>query len=151
MLHKKQRTWVVMADSACARILASEGDGFEPVEGGFFENPTARLHTRDLGTDRPARTIESVGGARHAIEPHVDWRREDRIGLAEQVSAFVENAAREKKFDRIVLAAPPAMLGHLRAALGQLTAQRVAAELRKDLIKMPAAQLSTELSQALRP
>jgi protein required for attachment to host cells len=151
-MPRRKRTWVVMADSACAQILANDGssDKFSLVAGAFFENPSARRHTRELGRDRPARAIESVGGARHAIEPPVDWRREDRIAMAKKIGKFVEKAARDRKFDQVVLAAPPTMLGHLRAGLGRLGTERTVKELRKDLMKLPAAKLAAQLRQAVK-
>jgi len=150
-MPRKTRTWIVMADSACARIVAYDGpsDTFHAVDGAFFENPSAHLHIRDMGTDKPARSIESLGGARHAIEPHVDWRREDRIAFAKKIIAYLEKAERDKKFDRIVLAAPPTMLGHLRAALENTKIQCTVKSVRKDLMKVPAAKLAAQLNKAV--
>ncbi|MSO85482.1 MAG: hypothetical protein EXR04_05965 [Rhodospirillales bacterium] len=69
MRIKAQRTWILVADGARAHVVTSAGPGMDLklVPGSDVRHEL--LPTREIGTDRPGRTQESVGGARHAIAP----------------------------------------------------------------------------------
>ncbi len=142
MPHKK-RTWIVVADGARARIFFNEGaqDRLQPVVGGDFANPDAHGFSRDLVSDKPGRTQESVGGARHAQEPKHDPHREAKRHFAREVGDYLEKAARESQFEQLFVAAPPPMLGDLRACLGRHATERVTREVPKDLTKIPVDHL----------
>lgn len=148
----KKRTWIVVADAASARIITLEGSGRDqtPVVDATFENPAARGHSRDLGTDRPGRSVESVGSMRHAVEPRTDPHRQAKSTFARTIADYLDRADHEKKFDQIVLVAPPVTLGDLRAMLGKQVAKRVAGEIGKDLTKFPVAEIVAQLHAAVR-
>ena len=142
----------MVADAGSARIIALEGSRRDqtPAVEASFENPAARGHARDLGSDRPGRTFESVGSMRHAEEPRTDPLRHAKAAFARTIAEYLEHAGNEKKFDQIVLVAPPAMLGDLRAMLGKQFARRVAGEIGKDLTKLPVAEVMAHLHAAIR-
>jgi protein required for attachment to host cells len=142
-MAKRQSTWIVVADAGRARIYTHEGAGaLQPVADGSFENPHAHEPTRALGTDKPGRSFESAGGARHAEEPRIDWHRQAETAFAKKLAEHLEHSAAAKRFDRVVVSAPPPMLGDLRTMFGPQTRQRLAGELRKDLTKIPVAELA---------
>jgi protein required for attachment to host cells len=145
------RTWAVVADGARIRIFLNVANGprLLPVFGGVFTNPEAHGHARDLRSDRPGRSFESVGHARHAEEPRTDPHREAKRHFAKQICDFVEKGAGDGQFDQLVLIAPPQMLGDLRAYLGPKSAPCVAAEVDKDLTQLPEGELATRLHEAL--
>jgi len=147
MSGRSSRTWILIADAAQAKILvqAKSGDSLTTLEGGEFHNPDESHHTRDLGSDRPSRSIESVGGARHAIEPRHDARRTAAASFAKTLSTFLERHALEDHYDRLVIVAPPRMLGTFRDALGQYAQQRLVAELNEDLTKTPLKKMPGHL------
>jgi hypothetical protein len=68
--------------------------------------------------------------------------------LATEISAFVEQAAEQGQFDRLVLTGTSDALSALRAQLGAVAAQRVASTLIKDLTTTPS-ELIDELRAAL--
>jgi protein required for attachment to host cells len=143
-MSKKLRTWIMVADAARAQLFLSES-AHEPIESFVcLENPNANLRDQDLVSDKPGRAIESVGGARHA-EERIDHHRADKTAFARRVAEYVERGAADKKFDRLVLVAPPQMLGDLRGALGQQSQARVTHEVPKDLTKLPIAKLREQL------
>ncbi len=149
---KAKRTWIVMADGGRATVLLNEGPGkgMHPVDGARFTNPSAHLHSRDIGSDRPGRSVESVGGSRHAIAPRSDPHRQRESEFAKSVASYLDRAAQERRFDSLVLVAPPAMLGDLRGMLGKHAAGLVSAEIGKDLMKTPMHELASHLSPAIR-
>mgnify|MGYP003504929667 FL=1 len=61
------RIRIVVADQAEAVFYDSPSLQAAPREVGRISDPAAHLHNRDLVSDRPGRSYESVGGARHAI------------------------------------------------------------------------------------
>ena len=148
-MAKTRRTWVMIADAARARFFMSEGHDIVPVDGAILENPAAHGHSRDLVSDRPGRTIESVGGAHHAQEPRTDPHRAAKADFAQRVADYVEKNALAKKFDDLVIVAPTQMLGDLRAALGQHAAALLVGTAHKDLMKIPAAELHAHLQPIL--
>ena len=151
MLNRK-RTWIVVADAGRARVFrpGRPDEGFVPVEGGSFDNPNVHDATRDLGTDRPGRSVESVGAARHAQEPRVDLHRQAKSNFAKLIAEYVDRGAQDKKFDDLVLVAPPQMLGDLRAALGKQSADRIVSTIDKDLTKLPLPEMAESIRAVVR-
>lgn len=149
---KAKRTWIVIADAGRATIFLNEGpsSGMHAVEGATFENPNVHMHARDFSSDRPGRSVESVGGARHAEEPRTDPHRQDKANFAKSVASYLEQAAQDDRFDRLVLVAPPTMLGDLRGMLGKHAAPLVTGELAKDLMKTPTKELAGHLRPVVR-
>ena len=69
---KQNRTWIVLADGANARILlyTARQKGVRQLPDSEFHDP--HFSTHELVTDRQPRVHESVGAARHAVEPRID-------------------------------------------------------------------------------
>ena len=87
------KTWVVVADGAHAAIYASAGPGKgldEPAVKEFVGNSHS---TREINADRPGRSFDSVGGGRHAMEPHTDAHRHAQQVLARDIADFLDAAA----------------------------------------------------------
>jgi protein required for attachment to host cells len=152
MPKRSSRTWVVIADSVRAKVLiqARSGDALTALAGAEFHSPDPSHHARDLGSDRPSRSIESVGGGRHAIEPKHDARRLTAAGFAGDLAGFLEHHAQEDNFDRLVIVAPSRMLGNFRNALGRHAEKKLVAELNEDLTKTPVRELPSHLEPILR-
>ncbi len=149
MPTKTKRTWILVADGARALVVLNEGPGkgLKTVPGREIkiDNPP----TRDLGTDRPGRSQESVGGARHAMEPRIDWHEQRKEEFARAIAQKLDEDAAGGRFDRLVLVAPPATLGRIRAALKPATRKRVEGEINKDLTHVPVDQLAGHLADVI--
>jgi len=146
---RKHVTWVLVADGQRARILQNDGPGkgLAPVPPGEIGH--ANPPTREQGADRPGRTQESVGGARHAMEPRADWHRAEKARFAAELAGRLERAARDDAFERLILIAPPQPLGDLRKALPESVRARVAAEIDKDLTHAADAEVARHLAAVL--
>lgn len=138
---KATRTWILVADGARARILEQVGPGgdLHPLEGAKFS--TASKPSRELGTDRPGRVRESVGHQRHAIEPRYDPHRGLETLFAHQLADILSIRLREGLFDRLIIVAPPVMLGDLRSALAKPLQEALIGEIAKDLTKTPNGEI----------
>jgi protein required for attachment to host cells len=145
---KPTTTWILIADGARARIFANNGPGkgIEPVG---VELDADHRPDREIMSDKPGRAFESVGTARHAIEPHHDPHKELKRAFSEQLATLLDQQLAAKAFDRVVLVAPPEMLGDLRSALSAHVKAAVCAELDKDLTKTPEAELPQHLGAVL--
>jgi len=146
---KPTTTWILIADGARARIFANHGPGkgIEAVAGGEFD--ADHRPDREIMSDKPGRSFESVGTTRHAIEPHHDPHRELKRAFSERLAAMLDEQLATKAFDRVILVAPPEMLGDLRSALSPHVQAAVYAELDKDLTKTPVQELPSHLAAVL--
>ena len=128
-------TWILIADGAQARILVNEGPGtgLKPLAGAEYE--ADHRPSREIGTERPGRTHQSIGdGTRHALAPRVDWHEFEKHLFAKEMAALLDKACERRAYYSLVLVAPPRALGELRAALGKNALAKVTAELGKDLV-----------------
>ena len=150
-MPKARRTWIMVADAAQARFFVNEGGQLRPHDEASLDDPTAHVRSHDLVSDRPGRTMDSVGGAHHAEGPRVDPHRAAKAGFAKHVADFVEKSAIDDKFDDLVVVAPPQMLGDLRNALGRHSAARLVGTAPKDLTKIPTSELDAHLRPLLTP
>lgn len=145
---KPTRSWIVIADGAQARILENLGPGK-----GLVLLPSATMHkpprpSRELKTDRPGRTHDSLGG-RHAMDPPSDPHREEKRRFADELAEHINAAALNRSYDRLILVAPPKTLGDLRQALNKEAAARLDGELPKDLTKIPDHELPEHLGEVI--
>ena len=146
---RKRRTWIVVANGTTARALECEavGKGLNPAPafGMTVESPP----TRELGSDRPGRVHDRFGPGRHAMEPKADWHRQDKAMFAKAVGERIGSAARDGVFDRMVLVAPPTVMGDLRAALDRNTRDLVSGEVTKDLTSSTESEIERHVGTVL--
>jgi protein required for attachment to host cells len=141
--------WALVADAQHARILERKGSTawVERPEGlPAPDNPASH----EQGTERPGRVHESVGSARHAIEPRQDPHRAAKAGFARHLADELERAAAMGRYDRLLLVAPPVFLGDLRKALGAVARQRLCGSLDKDIAQAPLSVIIRQLD-GMRP
>jgi len=138
---------ILVADQAEAIFYDSPTLAAAPREVAHISNPAAHLHDRDLGSERPGRSYESFGNARHAIERENDPRQREAEGFARRIARRLDDARRDEQFEQLVVIAGPAFLGMLRAAMSRPTRARVVHEIHKDLVHGPIEVLREHLAQ----
>jgi protein required for attachment to host cells len=131
-------TWILVADSAKARLFAMEKDR-SLTELKDFLNPDGR--GREPIQDRPPRTHDRFGDARHAIEPHTSAEEKSDQVFARELEAALERGRVDHRYHDLVLIAPPHFLGALKAALGEHVRTSVVAELSKDLTNADTTEI----------
>jgi protein required for attachment to host cells len=120
---------------------------------GRLEDPTARLHDRDLKSDRPSMVFDHAPpatGRRGGVGHHgTGGERRPRKHAAEVFAARVaeelEQARRAHQFSRLVIMAGPPFLGMLRTALPEALERTVVAEVPKDLLGQADAAVRAHL------
>lgn len=118
------QTWIVVADSARARIFSSErrDRGWELVEA--IEHPEGRAHTPELVTEMPA------------LERGELPKEHEAKVFARQLARRLEAALHRREFQRLVLVAPPELMGLLRKSLSPQVSAVIADEITKDLSQL---------------
>lgn len=137
--------WVVVCDGRKALILCNQGDAMFPNlrthEVHEQENPP----TREQGTDAPGRVHQSVGSARSSVEP-TDWQEEGERAFMRQIAGRLDAAAAAGEVKSLVIVAAPRALGALRPHLSKGVHDIVAAEVDRDLVKMPVHEIEKLLA-----
>ena len=139
------RIRIVVADQAEAIFYDTVSLTAQPVEAGRIADPAAHLHNRDFASDRPGRSYESVGSARHAIARENDPRQREAIRFAREIARTLEEARRNSEFEQLIVVAGPSFLGLMRAELSPPTKACVVHEVHKDLVHSPVEVLREHL------
>lgn len=146
MAMPNRTMWVVVADGARARIF--EGD---PKVGALAQVMPelvgrGREKGSDLLADRPGRSVDSSHvGDRHAMEPPTDPKEVEKQRFARELASTLETASNEGRFARLMLVAPPKMLGELRDVLPEKVKEKIVKEVDKDLTWVSVHELPGHL------
>jgi len=97
--------------------------------------------TREQGTDRPGRYLGPDRTSRSATE-ETDWHQQAEDRFATQVAEVLYKKAHKHDFERLIVVAPPRTLGTLRSAFRKEVAQKVSAEIPKDLTSHALAEIA---------
>jgi protein required for attachment to host cells len=141
--------WIVVADAARARIFSTDNAKLplQPLE--QLVSPKARLHERDLKSDRPGSTYDSHGDGRHATGTNTSPKQQEAVRFAKTISENLELGRVNHEFDRLVLVAEPQFLGLLRKAITPEVAKLVSDEIDKDLSKADRNDIRRHLPERL--
>jgi len=140
-------TWVLVADGGHAKVLEWKRPRLTPLN-----DLTLAIDlpaSRNLVSDRLGRSFESQGRARHAIVGRSDPHRRLKREFAKQIAQMLAKELAAKRYERLVVVAPPATLADLRNAYPKTMRQNVVGEFAHDLVKLPTARLSRRLKQLL--
>lgn len=143
------KVWIVVADSATARIFAAATPTGPLEERATLAHPEGRMHEQELVSDLPGRTFDSVGAGRHKKEVEVGPKKHEAIKFAERIAQQLETGRVQGRYETLLLVAAPDFLGLLREKLGQQTAARVHLEIDKDLTKHDAGDIRQALPERL--
>lgn len=138
-----------MANGTQARIICHNGPGHTLLEIDEMDYAKIDPSQRDLETNKPGRTHDSHGSSRHAKEPSVDQQDLSKVDFAHFLAETLEDRFQHEEFDRLIIAAAPAMLGKIRKAMSKTVNNSVYAELPKDLCQIPTTQMAKHLEEVL--
>ena len=151
-MSKHLRTWVLVSDSARARLFTVNEDETELLSAAMpgVVPPDFHPHARDVKSDRPGRAFSSAsGGPRHALEPQHDYHKLEKHAFVASVAKALEHAATAREFDRLVLVAPPRTMGEFKSVLSERV-QAVMQTIPKDLTKASAEKVWATAAQIVR-
>ena len=136
---------IVVADQAEAIFYDLGSLKAHPIEVGRISHPAAHLHDRDFSSDRPGRSYESVGGARHAIERENDPRQREAVKFAKEIATRLDMDRRKKEYDQLIVVAGAPFRSLVRAELSRDTTACIVHEVPKDLVHSPVEVLREHL------
>jgi protein required for attachment to host cells len=124
--------WILVGDGRKALLLANHGDAglldLRRLSVRMQDNP----RTSEQGTDKPGRTFSSASPGRSSYES-TDWHNLEETHFAIELASEINRAAHAQEFKRLIVVAPPKVLGELRREFSQEAQKRIAAEINKDL------------------
>jgi len=138
-------TWVVVADSERAMVLKNMGDTRAPVLRQVHRLEAAQV----LNAANPVTPVFDQGRDQRTPVAPPDRMRIAAEAMAGDVVAYLATQATKDKFDKLVLAAPPQVLGALRDQMDDALRARVSAELPKTLTGHPLAKIGELVAEAL--
>jgi protein required for attachment to host cells len=145
---KVEKTWVLVADAGHARVLEQAGrkGDLTLVEGLDLKHPIAK--SSDMVCDSLPRTFDSVGPGRHAITPKSDPHRSEKKAFAKELAQALDAGIGKNAYDRLIIIAPPQMLGDLRPHLSDAVRSRLEQELLLDLADAPIPEIARRVAEA---
>jgi protein required for attachment to host cells len=146
---KPVRTLVVITDGAKAVFYRNDGPGKGLTALDEFKMTNDAPPTREIMSDRPGRSFNSVGQGRSGMEPRTDAHDLEETKFAHGVLSQIEAAMSRNVADKLVLVAAPRTLGEMRKAMPKSLANHLTATLDKDLTKTPASELPKHLEGVL--
>lgn len=131
-------TWIVLANSRGARVLANRGPGkgLEELKTHVWEAPPMEQPRDRAGVGH------SIAGPGVAGVTERDARLIHDQGFARQIIRRLRKAQAAHDYDRLVLAAGPHMLGLLRQQLDAALKSVLVGEIAKDLTAQPPQAVS---------
>jgi protein required for attachment to host cells len=105
------------------------------------ENPA----TRDQGTDQPGRAFAAGSSRRSSVE-QTDWHRIAEENFADEVAERLYKLAHAGAFEKLVVIAPPRVLGNLRKSFHKEVADKVVGEIPKELTARPVYEIEKLLT-----
>lgn len=143
-------TWVLIADGEKALFLRNDLDEKDPdlnvVRIEQQENPA----DSEQGTDKPGR-MQDTGVRQLSALQETDWHQLAKDRFADDLADKLYKYAHKKAFERIVLVAPPRVLGELRDKMHKEVSSRVVADMAKDLTNHPLDKIEQLLKSELDP
>lgn len=144
------KQWVMIADRSRARIFESDRNFDELREIEDLLNPEGRLGDAELQHDAKGRYYSR--GEKHqgdTAEPPVSPREHDEEKFSRQVMHLLTEGCDAKRYDRLVMVAPPEFLGFLRKQLPQRVEQHITGQLNNDLSNLPLVKIGAYLKKHL--
>ena len=163
-------TWVLISDGRDASIYSREvvkrqiPVGAMPRHTSFEERVSFELlpvsdmkweaesvDIYQIGRNATGMVFQSGSSARHMSEPRIDARLEVKLHFAQDIAKSINEAKEQKRFDSLVVCAPPKMLGEFRKLLNSAALKSITAEIPKNLIHFDRVELNEHLKDVFLP
>ena len=133
------KAWIVVADSARARIFGAKNRSGELTELEVKYHPESRMRDRELQSDKPGRMYSMQGEFRSATE-QPPARTVEAECFAQDLAEYLNKKHYEQQFEYLLLITSPNFLGLLRNEFSDRLHKAVVNEINKDLSKLEKAE-----------
>lgn len=134
-------TWILVADESRARLFKAQAKDGQMEEIADIAHPEGRMHEGEMTRDRQPRVQESVGSARHAIEPHTSVSDKVSLEFARELAERLEHGRVNHAYDELVLVAAPRFLGLLRDTIGHEVSKLLVKSIGKGITRSTPEQI----------
>lgn len=135
---------ILVADGRKSLFFRNEGDGDAPnlsvVEKETHPNPAHHEQASDLAG--------RASGTRGSDMEEVDFHQQEEDRFAAETAEMLKERVLRHEFETLVIVAPPRTLGELRKHYHVEVERRIVAELPKDLVNTPVAEIEKILKNA---
>ena len=125
---------IVVADQAEAIFYDLSSLQARPTEVARIADPAAHLHDRDFSSDRPGRSYESFGKARHAIAGENHPRHREAVKFAKEIAGKLDLDWRNKEYEQLIVVAGAPFRSLMHTELSADTTACIVHEVPKDLV-----------------
>jgi len=142
-------TLVAVFDSAHARFFE-----YKPAHGRLdvvLEEVASGLHhhSRDIGTDKPGRSVGS-DGQHHSYESSSDPRKIEKHDFVQAIARAIDAAYDQHKFNALVIVAPARSIGEFRSVASENLKKSVWREVPKEFANLSDSELRQHLLPILQ-
>ena len=137
-------SFVLVADGKKSLFFRNEGDGDFPNLIVERKDGHADPKDREIKSDGPGRAFSSVGDGRSAYE-EADFHQLAEDRFAADTAEMLKARALGNDYEALVVVAPPRTLGELRKHYHKEVERRLVAEVPKDLVNVPVAEIEKVL------
>ena len=142
-------TWVVIADSEKALFLRNEGDDEYPNLEVIREMEQDNPPNREQAANRRGRFNDAgAGGAHRSAVADTDWHRMNKEMFAKDISEKLYELAHKGRYDKLVIAAAPLVLGEMRKEMHKEVTDKLVGEIDKNLTNLPVHEIEEHLKAA---
>ena len=138
-------TWILSANRSNASLFESDWPGKSMRRLQDISHPKGRLQNKDINTDKPGRSFDSMGQGRHSMGSDQDPIDHVAQQYASQLAELLNKGRLSNAYEKLVLIAEPKFLGILRAALDKNTALLVVKSINKELLDVKEEDLEKYL------
>lgn len=150
MVALSKGTWILVADGEKALFLRNDLDAQDPDLNVMQHEEQDNPSDREQSANRPGRMHDTGVGQRSAMDD-TDWHELAKERFADELSDILYQKAHKNKFEKLVIAAPPNILGELRDKMHKEVSSRVIAEIPKTYTNHPIDKIEglikTELAE----
>lgn len=138
--------WVVVADGEKALFLRNEGDALHPNLEVVREIHENNPPSREQGTDKPGRMQDAGRTAHRSAVEETDWHRIEKERFAKEIAERLYKLAHRDNFRKLIVVAPPLVLGEMRKEFHKEVSDRIVAEVAKTLTNHPIDEIEKNLA-----
>jgi protein required for attachment to host cells len=135
-----RHTWVVVADGEKALFLCNKYDMNNVQLGIVHQLHQSNPATREQGTDKPGRFSNGPTPHRSSADD-TDWHEISKKRFAKEIAEALYTHAHKGDFERLIIVAPPLMLGELRQEFHKEVSDKIVSEIPKTLTNHSTADI----------
>lgn len=140
-------TWVVVADSSRARFLTMESRSQPLKELADMVHTQSRLHEGEVLSDREGNISRGHGNGGYSFEAPTDLKEHELETFARQIAHKLEEGRVSGTYQKLILVAPPSLLGKVRQTVNHHVLEMISHSLDKNLVAEDADEILKRINQ----